>query len=166
MNKYFQRIHSDETKATVVQFAKNNPDLSKAAVGRMLREGRFPGYPDPYYVLDRTIREWCNEAAERDLPGSTEFGAMQLLAKETFELCQLELRQIKQAATPVKKGEDRERVPADPARLKHLLATSQAAWAIIAPSIPEPEEGAGGAEAAPKPEVDEEVGKVLDAFNG
>ncbi len=164
MSKHFQKVHSDETVAMVVQFARTNPDLSKAAIGRMLREGRFPGIEGPYYVIDRTVRDWCKDADERDDPGSTQYDQMQRLARDTFELCESELAQIKQEAKPLKKGEDRKRVPADPARLKHLLATAQSAWAIIAPAIPDPEEGEEGPEKPPEPPTDPEAVKVLDAF--
>lgn len=167
MNHHFQKVHSDQFKARVVQFRLDNEKLSVAAIGRMIRgedvENPFPGLTGPYYVTDETIRGWVHDHQMRTDPRQTDYDKMQRLALDVFELCEAEIAEIKDAANPTGKNE---RVAPDPARLQRLLETSQKAWKVVESAAPDPEPGNGGEEPEPAPEPPADPGAqaVMDAF--
>jgi hypothetical protein len=166
---HFQKIHSDQLRMAVVRMKLDtHPDIAVAEIGRMIRQGRMPGFEDlgpNYKIRDETLRTWVNEATlERD-PKNTEYDEMQRLAKEVFDLCKDELEEIRRLAKPSKHDKEAKRVSPDPARLKNLLATSQAAWAVIRPVADPPAPGEKPEVEKPvQPAVDPEAQKVADAF--
>lgn len=162
--RHFQKIHSDELKAAVVDIALRQK-ISGAALGRMIRAGQVPGFPDPEHINDQTVRDWINQAkwdAE-----TAQMDDMQRLAQEVFNVAQQEIKEIKRKSNPNRTAAAGKRTEPDPAQLRRLLETAAAAWKQIHPSAPSASspspskaDGAGG-DPGPLTDADREVQSAL-----
>jgi predicted RNA-binding Zn ribbon-like protein len=161
MAKHFQKIHSDELKAAVVEIALRQ-GTSGAALGRMIRAGQVPGFPDAAHINDQTVRDWINQAKWDAETAS--LNQMQRLAQEVFNVAQQEIREIKRRSNPNRPANAGERVQPDPAQLRKLLETAAAAWKVIhPPPAPSSPSGTGGDPVEPTAlsDADREVASAL-----
>jgi transposase-like protein len=131
--KHFQKIHSDELRAAVVEIALKQ-GTSGAAIGRMIRAGQVPGFPTPEHINDQTVRNWINDA--RDDAATREMDDMQRLAKQVFDVTQQEIQEIKRQSNPNRPASVKARTEPDPTKLRRLLETAQVAWRAMHPATP------------------------------
>jgi transposase-like protein len=131
--KHFQKIHSDELRAAVVEIALKQ-GTTGAALGRMIRAGQVPGFPKPEHINDQTVRNWINDA--RDDAATREMSEMQRLAKQVFDVTQQEIQEIKRQSNPNRPAGVKPRTEPDPAKLRRLLETAQVAWLVMHPVAP------------------------------